>query len=66
MAPRCSVCSHPSHEEINLSLAAGVPYRPLAQQFNLSLSALSRHSKHLTIKLFPLPAIHDKNAYKEC
>jgi hypothetical protein len=29
-------------------LAAGVPYRALSKQFNLSPSAISRHTKHLT------------------
>jgi hypothetical protein len=44
---RCSVCSHPSHLEINRSLVAGATYRSLAAQFGLSPSALCRHARHL-------------------
>ncbi len=47
MVPRCSVCSHPSHIEINRNLLAGVPYRALATKFGLSPAALCRHSKHI-------------------
>ena len=51
MAKRCSVCSHPSQAEIDRGLLATVPYRTLAGQFALSLSALSRHKKHLAGRL---------------
>jgi hypothetical protein len=47
MVPRCSVCTHASHFEINRNLLAGVPYRALAAQFSLSPSALCRHAKHI-------------------
>ena len=51
MAKRCSVCSHPSQAVIDRGLLAAVPYRTLAGEFNLSLSALSRHKKHLAGRL---------------
>jgi hypothetical protein len=47
VAKRCTVCSHPAIQEINRSLLTGVPYRSLAAQFDLSLSALSRHNRHI-------------------
>jgi hypothetical protein len=47
MVQRCSVCSHPSHIEINQALLAGVPYRTLGAKFGLSPSALCRHAKHI-------------------
>ena len=47
MVKRCSICNHPSRKEIDRGLMAAVPYRTLAGQFSLSLSALCRHSKHL-------------------
>ena len=51
MAKRCSVCSHPSQAEIDRGLLAAVPYRTLAGKFDLSLSALWRHKKHLAGRL---------------
>ena len=51
MAKRCSVCAHPSQAEIDRGLLAAVPYRTLAGQFDLSLSALSRHKKHMAGRL---------------
>jgi len=47
MVKRCSVCNHLSRSEIDRGLMQAVPYRALAGQFNLSPSALCRHSKHL-------------------
>ena len=47
MNKRCSVCTHPSRAEIDRGLLTGVPYRPLAAQYGLSPSALSRHTRHL-------------------
>ena len=44
---RCTVCNHPSLAEIDQGLLQGLPLRPLAAQFGLSSSALSRHLKHL-------------------
>jgi len=47
MVKRCSVCNHLSRSEIDRGLMQAVPYRALAGQFNLSPSALCRHTKHL-------------------
>jgi len=47
LVPRCSICKHEATAEINRSLLAGVPYRTLAAQYGVSLSALSRHTKHI-------------------
>ena len=55
MDPRCTVCTHASLAEIDQALMAGLPLRPLAAQFALSPSALSRHLKHLRQAL----AAHD-------
>ena len=47
MDPRCTVCNHASLAEIDQALMDGLPLRPLAAQYGLSSSALSRHLKHL-------------------
>ena len=47
MDNRCTVCNHASQREINQALMDGLPLRPLAAQYGLSSSALSRHLKHL-------------------
>ena len=48
MDKRCSICTHPARTEIDRALMAGESLRPLAAQYGLSLSALSRHTKHLS------------------
>jgi hypothetical protein len=50
MTQRCSICSHPSRDDINGALIAGVPYRALAAKFGLSASALCRHTRHLALQ----------------
>ena len=47
MPKPCSVCTHPSREQIDRALMSGVPYRTLAAQYDLSASALCRHMRHL-------------------
>jgi hypothetical protein len=47
MDKRCTICTHPDLIEIDRALRAGVSLRPLAAQYGLSVSALSRHTKHL-------------------
>ena len=47
MSKRCTVCNHPHRMIIDQDLLAGVPYRTLAAQHNLSPSALCRHTRHL-------------------
>ena len=47
MDQRCTVCTHASRPEIDQALIDGLPLRPLAAQYGLSSSALSRHLKHL-------------------
>ncbi|MGA9755817.1 MAG: hypothetical protein WBV23_11825 [Desulfobaccales bacterium] len=47
MDKRCSICTHSALAEIDQALRAGVSLRSLAAQYGLSLSALSRHTKHL-------------------
>jgi hypothetical protein len=51
MVKRCSVCNHPARPEIDQAIMAGLPYRTLAAQFDLSASALCRHTKHLALAL---------------
>lgn len=43
----CSICAHPQHTQIDKALVSGHPLRDVAGQFNVSRSALSRHSCHL-------------------
>jgi hypothetical protein len=47
MDKRCTICTHPALTEISNALQAGVSLRSLAAQYGLSLSSLSRHTKHL-------------------
>ena len=47
MPKPCTVCRHHNREHIDRALLAGVPYRTLAAQHNLSASALCRHMRHL-------------------
>lgn len=47
MDKRCSICTHPSLAEIDRALQAGESLRSLAAQYGLSVSSLSRHTKHL-------------------
>ena len=48
---RCTVCNHPSHQEIDRALIDGVPLRTLAATHTLSTSALCRHTRHLRHQL---------------
>jgi hypothetical protein len=48
MVQRCSICNHPSRAAIEIGLLERVPYRTLAAKFEVSASALCRHSKHLS------------------
>jgi hypothetical protein len=47
MDKRCSICTHPALPEIDRALQAGISLRSLAASYGLSVSALSRHTKHL-------------------
>ena len=48
---RCTVCNHPSHQEIDRALIDGVPLRTLAATHALSPSALCRHTRHIRHQL---------------
>ena len=60
MDPRCTVCTHASLTAIDQALMDGLPLRPLAAQYGVSSSALSRHLKHLRQAL----AAHDDRAHQ--
>jgi hypothetical protein len=47
MDKRCSICTHPELAAIDRAMMAGASYRSLAAQYGLSVSSLSRHTKHL-------------------
>ncbi len=47
MDKRCTICTHENHREIDNALIAGKSLRSLAAHYGLSVSALSRHTKHL-------------------
>jgi hypothetical protein len=51
----CSICRHPRHDEINVSLLR-IGTRPTARQFALSIPALDRHKKHLPKQLASDPS----------
>jgi hypothetical protein len=43
MPPTCTACRHVDRLEIDKSLAAGIPFRTVADRFDLSSTALYRH-----------------------
>jgi hypothetical protein len=47
MDKRCTICTHPNHTEIDNALLSGTSLRSVANHYELSLSSLSRHTKHL-------------------
>ncbi len=47
MDKRCTICTHPELEAISNAIIAGASLRDLAAQYGLSVSALSRHTKHI-------------------
>ncbi len=47
MDKRCTICTHPELEAISNAIIAGASLRTLAAQYGLSVSALSRHTKHV-------------------
>lgn len=58
MDKRCTICTHEKRAEIDRGLMAGGSLRSLAAQYELSVSSLSRHSKHLRRAL---AAVDDDN-----
>lgn len=42
---RCTVCNHPEVDQINKLLINNAPYRTIADQFDISVSALGRHKR---------------------
>jgi hypothetical protein len=55
MGTACSICRHPRHDEINLSMIQKGT-RPTARTFGLSNAAVDRHKKHLPKQLATDPA----------
>ena len=43
----CTVCNHNKRDEIDTLYIQGSPYRDIARRFEVSLSSVSRHKKHL-------------------
>ncbi|HEY3349402.1 MAG TPA: hypothetical protein VGM13_06490 [Thermoanaerobaculia bacterium] len=47
MSRACTICQHAERTEIDARLAAGQPYRSIAQRCRVSPDAVYRHGKHL-------------------
>jgi hypothetical protein len=47
MDKRCKICTHENLPDIDQALMDGAPFRDLAAQYGVSISSLSRHTKHL-------------------
>lgn len=45
MARTCTICIHPSKEDIDKALLAGQPYRRVAKQYEASESSVYRHQQ---------------------
>lgn len=43
----CTICGHQNCEAINAEYLNGTPYRNISEQYSVSVTALSRHKKHL-------------------
>jgi hypothetical protein len=43
----CSACLHRDRDQLDAQLVQGVPYRTIANTFDLSLGAISRHKHHV-------------------
>lgn len=54
MSKRCSICSHPEASQINAALGTWAMKR-IADQYQLSRSALSRHYMNHVLKTPPIP-----------
>ena len=65
MPSRCTVCTHPQRELIDRDLMTGVPYRKLAAEYNLSPSALCRHTRHLARYLETMHRRQDQRFQRE-
>lgn len=52
MPRRCTVCTHPEKEAINVALVTGEPFRHIAARYGTSTGALQRHkADHLPATL---------------
>ena len=51
MAQKCTVCGHPNAAKINEQLIDKVPLETLSKSYNLSVTALHRHKKHIPAQL---------------
>ena len=50
--PKCTVCHHPQHLEINQAILSGdFTLAGLSRKFGPSISALHRHQNHIEIKM---------------
>jgi hypothetical protein len=47
MDKRCKICTHPNLHDIDQGLLNGEAFRSLAHKFDVSVSSLSRHTRHL-------------------
>src|SRR5215213_1956498 len=60
MPRRCTVCDHPERHGIDETLVTGAPYRSVAQQFELSESAVFRHkTEHLPAHLLKAKEVEE-------
>jgi hypothetical protein len=51
MAQTCSICRHPRRDEVERSILGNIPYRRIAELFQVSISGLSRHKEHVPAAL---------------
>lgn len=51
MAQTCKICRHVKRNDVEKAILANVPYRRIAELFQVSISALSRHKEHIPAAL---------------
>jgi hypothetical protein len=60
MPRQCTICHHPSREEIEKALLAGQSFRNVAKRFGTSVTALFRHkADHLATSLVKAKEVED-------
>lgn len=57
MPRTCTVCVHPNRNEIETEIGKRTPFRNVAEQFNITSSAVFRHKAHQTDATHPAPLV---------
>ena len=57
MARKCSICTHPEKDSVDILLVSGISLRKIAKRFNVTSAAVNRHLKnHIPLQLLRVKA----------